>query len=116
MRAVLLSMALALVGCGGAGSGGGSEPTTPPLAEASTDRAELMRLWSRSCALCHVNGEGGAPRLGVSEEWQPRLAKGPDVLLAHTIEGFNNMPPLGYCMICSRDDFERLITFMAQAQ
>jgi cytochrome c5 len=116
MRVVVLWVVLALTGCGEAGSGGRSEPPLPSLAEGATDPAEVMRLWSRSCALCHVNGEGGAPRLGSIGEWQPRLAKGRDVLLAHTIEGFNNMPPLGYCMSCSRDDFERLITFMAQPQ
>ena len=55
----------------------------------------------------------GAPPAGDAAAWAPRLAKGEDTLLRHTIEGFNNMPPLGYCMDCSRDDFRRLIRFMA---
>ena len=75
--------------------------------------ADVMRKWSRSCALCHVDGNAGAPRLGHPEEWQPRLAKGPEVLLRHTIEGFNKMPPLGYCMSCEEADFRALIDFMA---
>ena len=74
----------------------------------------IVSKWTRSCALCHVNGEGGAPRVGVVEEWQPRLAQGREVLLTHTIEGFNSMPPLGYCMACERDDFDALIDFMAE--
>ncbi len=72
-----------------------------------------MQKWLRSCALCHIDGNGGAPRLGDAEAWQPRLAQGKDALLTHTIEGFNNMPPLGYCMSCEREDFSVLIDFMS---
>ena len=74
---------------------------------------EVMQKWSRSCALCHVSGVGGAPRIGVAEDWLSRLAQGKQTLMTHTIEGFNNMPPLGYCMSCERDDFAALIDFMA---
>ncbi len=74
---------------------------------------EVMQKWVRSCALCHVSGVGGAPRVGVTEDWVSRLAQGKQTLMAHTIEGFNNMPPLGYCMSCERDDFAAMIDFMA---
>ena len=74
-----------------------------------------MQKWSRGCALCHLSGIGGAPRIGDAEDWRPRVAQGKDVLLAHTIEGLNNMPPLGYCMSCEREDFSLLIDFMSGA-
>ncbi|MEH6558053.1 MAG: c-type cytochrome [Oceanicoccus sp.] len=74
---------------------------------------EVSAKWSQSCALCHASGVGGAPRIGVSVEWAPRLAKGKAVLMTNTIDGFNDMPPLGYCMSCDRDDFSALIDFMA---
>lgn len=74
---------------------------------------DVQGKWSRSCVLCHVNGEGGAPRLGHPEEWQPRLAKGEAVLLQHAIEGYNNMPPLGYCQACEREDLRALIKLMS---
>jgi cytochrome c5 len=77
---------------------------------------DVMQKWSRSCALCHVDGTGGAPRVGRTDEWQPRLAEGRDVLFERTVEGFNNMPPLGYCMSCEADDFRALIDFMAGAE
>jgi cytochrome c5 len=114
MRPIAILAVLAVIGCGGPGPD--PDAGSPSLADAKPEPAELLRLWSTSCALCHVNGEGGAPRMGVAAEWQARLAKGREVLLTHTIEGFNNMPPLGYCMSCSRDDFDRLITFMAPPQ
>ncbi|NOX50470.1 MAG: cytochrome c5 family protein [Gammaproteobacteria bacterium] len=75
-----------------------------------------MQKWLSSCALCHVSGEAGAPRVGNLEEWGPRIAQGSEVLLQHTIEGFNNMPPLGYCMSCEREDFQAMIIFMAGNQ
>jgi cytochrome c5 len=85
-----------------------------PVAVAAHPSAEVMDKWSRSCALCHVTGNAGAPRIGSMEEWAPRLAKGKDVLLQHTLEGFNDMPPLGYCMSCERDDFVAMIEFMGR--
>jgi len=72
-----------------------------------------MRLWANSCALCHVTGVGGAPIVGKHDDWADRLKQGSDVLLQHTLEGYNNMPPLGYCMACEKEDFSALIEFMA---
>lgn len=89
------------------GVGPGSTPLTgPPGARTITS------IWARSCALCHADGTGGAPRFADAEAWAPRLAQGEDVLLAHTLEGYRNMPPLGYCMDCSAEDFIALIRFM----
>jgi len=112
----LLLLSIALWGCG-------EQPSTETPAAASAAPVELfadatitdavMGKWSRSCALCHVNGAGGAPRLGNAEEWRPRLAQGEETLLKHAIEGFNRMPPLGYCMACERDDLRALIKLMS---
>ena len=90
---------------------GCAEPVQYQPAEPLDDRT--MAMWTESCALCHVSGEAGAPRTGVLEEWQPRLEQGQDQLIRHTIEGFNMMPPLGYCMGCETADFARMIEFMA---
>jgi cytochrome c5 len=75
--------------------------------------SEAMAQWARNCALCHVRGEGGAPVLGDADAWAPRIAQGDEVLLAHTLEGLNNMPPLGYCMDCEEADFRQIITFLS---
>lgn len=73
----------------------------------------VQAKWSRSCALCHVAGQGGAPRIGHKDDWSSRLAKGKAVLLKHTLEGFNKMPPLGYCMSCETGDFAAMIDIMS---
>lgn len=54
--------------------------------------------------------------LGDQTAWAERREQGEDVLLAHTLEGFNNMPPLGYCMDCETTDFTALIRFMSDAR
>ena len=73
---------------------------------------DVMQKWSKSCALCHVTGVAGAPKIGETDVWRPRLAQGKATLLKHTIEGYNNMPPLGYCMSCEEEDFVALIDLM----
>ena len=100
-----------LVGCGQSAEqpeqSAGSEVSAPPV---MTDRQ--MQQWATSCALCHASGVAGAPVVGNAEQWQPRLAQGRDVLLTHTLEGLNSMPPLGYCMSCETEDFVAMINFM----
>jgi len=99
-----------MYGCG--------KSSAPPATGASTDSADLVmtdlrkQRWARTCALCHVAGQGGAPVVG-DPAWSARLAQGEDVVLEHTILGINNMPPLGYCMDCERDDLRAYIRFMA---
>jgi cytochrome c5 len=88
--------------------GAGPEPATQPS-------PAVMRQWASSCALCHVDGNGGAPRIGHPDEWQARVVQGRAILLEHTVNGLNNMPPLGYCMSCEAEDFQALIDFMAGA-
>ncbi len=113
---------IAVVGLGLAGCGEGpADPAPGPDAQAPAPlfadaevTPEVMGLWSRSCVLCHANGEAGAPRVGDRAAWKPRLEQGEDTLLAHTVEGYNEMPPLGYCMACGREDFRALIRFMAE--
>ena len=112
-----LLFALALVaGCGKNEPANSSSPsaTAPaqPFANASISGIGKQR-WAHTCAMCHVRGEGGAPKIGDTAAWATRLAQGEDVVLQHAIEGFNNMPPLGYCMDCEREDLRAYIHFMA---
>ena len=114
---VTISLAYGASGCG--------ETRPPEQANVKADaagspspiepRAErTARLWATSCALCHVDGNAGAPRIGNAEEWGARLAQNMDVLVQHTVEGINDMPPLGYCMACERGDMVALIEFMTR--
>lgn len=73
----------------------------------------VMGKWARSCALCHITGEAGAPVVGDEDEWQKRLLKGERGILENVLNGYNSMPPLGYCMSCEVSDFRAMIAYMA---
>ncbi len=92
---------------------GDSEPIRQPSEPTNPADARVAELYNRSCRSCHAQGAGRAPRTGDSNAWAPRLQKGPTVLLAHTIDGFNGMPPMGMCFDCNEDDFTALISYMS---
>lgn len=71
------------------------------------------RVFATICARCHVRPGIGAPVVGDEAEWAQRRAKGADVLLANTIVGFRDMPPLGTCSFCDEDDLRRLVALLA---
>lgn len=116
-NATLVVLAGCLIsGCGDAPGDSSAPSTTETVTHTAT--APLLsprqsQMWADSCALCHVDGTAGAPRLGHPDEWADRVKQGQDVLLKHTLEGLNDMPPLGYCMACEVQDFEIMIRFMA---
>jgi cytochrome c5 len=114
--AAIALMVMCLAACVGsdvptAVSSGDATEQQQPVDAGQLD-ARTTQMWARSCALCHVDGNGGAPRVGNSDEWGSRLVQGETALLDHTLEGLNGMPPLGYCMACERDDFVAMINFM----
>lgn len=114
----LVVVCTALVSCTGAGDGRAN--TAAGVEEKvrvdNTPGETVMEKWSRSCALCHVDGQGGAPGTGNAEEWASRLDQGEQVMVERVIKGYNNMPPLGYCMDCTRQDLVELTRFMASGR
>lgn len=72
----------------------------------------VTQIYNTYCIACHVNGVAGAPRIGHAEEWQPRIDKGIDTLLANAIKGFNAMPPRGICSNCSDEELRHTILYM----
>jgi len=92
---------------------GSGEQFRPPVLNTATIDEEVLGKWSRSCALCHITGEAGAPVVGDTAEWRRRLQKGEDAILNNVLHGVNSMPPLGYCMACEISDFRAMIVYMA---
>jgi cytochrome c5 len=45
-------------------------------------------LYEQACKACHGAGIGGAPKAGDAAAWQPRIAKGKDILYDHALHGF----------------------------
>jgi cytochrome c5 len=70
-------------------------------------------LFANNCIQCHAFEQSGAPNIGDVNAWQQRSAKGEELLLRHVIEGFQGMPPLGYCSACNEQDFRVMVRAMA---
>ena len=86
------------------------------LATASVQAAEQHAQYAASCGACHAVGVAGAPKTGDPAQWEPRLAKGMEALVASVKNGLGVMPPGGLCAGCSDDDYKALITYMAAPQ
>lgn len=52
-------------------------------------------VYVQSCAMCHANGVGGAPRPGRPDDWTERMKNGPADLLLSVLRGKGGMPPKG---------------------
>lgn len=52
-------------------------------------------VYVQSCAMCHANGVGGAPRPGRPEDWADRGRNGTAELLVSVLRGKGGMPPKG---------------------
>ena len=109
-----LAVALLLAACGEPG-GNNTAVEVASRALQPSDPA-LAQIYNRSCRNCHTVAATGSPLTGDSSAWGPRLEKGMNTLLDNVINGFGGMPPFGLCMDCDADQFEALITFMAEGQ
>ena len=47
------------------------------------------QVYNAACNVCHGNGVGGAPIVGDTDAWAPRIAKGVDALKDSAINGFS---------------------------
>ena len=67
------------------------------------------------CSSCHNRQpliELGAPKIGLSQDWEPRISQGLACLLKHTEEGFFAMPARGGCFECSEQELLLAIVAM----
>lgn len=84
-------------------------PADPLLAKGKT-------VWAGTCQPCHGTGLGGAPRITDRGAWEPRIAQGVDVLVAHAVNGFNGkkgeMPARGGNDKLSDNDITAAVRFM----
>jgi cytochrome c5 len=53
------------------------------------------KVFQAQCAACHATGAVGAPKLGDSGAWGPRLSQGVAALVQSALKGKGNMPAQG---------------------
>lgn len=71
-------------------------------------------IYNQACMACHMTGAAGAPIRGDEAAWAPRLEKGMDTLYAHSIEGFQAMPPRGGHMGLSDEEVKASVDYMLE--
>ncbi|MDP2243103.1 cytochrome c5 family protein [Pseudomonas sp.] len=71
-------------------------------------------VYARACAACHNGQLPMSPQKGDKVAWEPRLAKGMDVLVQNVTNGLNAMPPRGLCMDCTAEDYQAVIQWMSE--
>jgi cytochrome c5 len=108
-------LGLLLSACSGEFSSGAGISETDSRALRPAD-PDLASVYDRSCRSCHTVAATGSPLTGDQKAWEPRTAKGMDVMLESVISGYGGMPPFGLCMDCDVDQFEALITFMSRGE
>jgi cytochrome c5 len=105
---IFICTGLLLAGCGQ------SKPTPEELASLKPANPALAQLYDHSCKACHAVDGSGAPLVHDHDAWDARWQKGLPMLVTHAITGFQAMPAGGQCSACTRDDYEKLIRFMAE--
>ena len=85
------------------------------LAQVS-DGFNAEQKYMASCFACHSTGAAGAPKVGAGmmSDWEPRLEKGLDAVVANAINGVNAMPAKGLCFDCNEDDIRALVEYMLE--
>jgi cytochrome c5 len=70
-------------------------------------------VFKASCMACHGTGVAGAPKVGDSGAWGPRIKQGFDTLVKHATEGFKAMPAKGGNADLDPVEVARAIVYMA---
>lgn len=94
----------------------GSATATVATASAPSTSALGAGVYNKTCFVCHGSGAGGAPAVGVREDWAPRSAQGQDALYRHAIEGFTGdkgvMPAKGANPALTDEEVKAAVDYM----
>ena len=99
----------------------GSEDQATPASSPKEMAAPLTgpQVYKEVCIACHAPpGVGGAPALGDSDAWAPRIAHGMDTLINHALHGFTGstgvMPKKGERADLSDDEIIGAVEYMVE--
>lgn len=88
------------------------------LAAGPVAAAEGKAVYDQACIACHAQGVAGAPKLGDTEAWADRIAKGMDTLYENSINGFQGdtgvMPPKGGFTNLSDEEVKAAVDYMVE--
>jgi len=87
-----------------------ASPAIPKPDAATLAKGEAV--FNQTCQACHAAGVLGAPKLGDSAAWGPRVAKGIDTLHTSALNGFKMMPPRGGNAMLKDPDVQAAVDYM----
>jgi len=92
-------------------SGGSWKEPPAAVAAKGADRTgeEVVNL---ACAKCHATGERGAPKIGYSAAWTPRVARGLATVTQAALKGHGGMPARAGMADLSDVEVKRAIEYM----
>ncbi|HIG41509.1 MAG TPA: cytochrome c5 family protein [Gammaproteobacteria bacterium] len=82
------------------------------IADEVTASEETLRIYNQTCVACHATGVRGAPRPGVSTDWEDSLSYGREDIYLNSIEGVGEMPPRGMCADCTNEQIRAVVDYM----
>ena len=91
-----------------------AKETEPSLSTIATSSYDAEAGYLANCMACHTTGAAGAPKLGAKREWEARMSKGMDAVMANVINGFSVMPARGLCMTCSDEQLQSIVNYMIE--
>ncbi len=100
---VLMAIAGLLGACNDGKTSSASEDPPPTPGEIT---------YTKNCKVCHAQGINGAPILGNTAMWGPRLKKGEAALVANALGGFGLMPAKGGKTELQNDEVKGAVKFM----
>lgn len=65
------------------------------------------------CSACHAAGALGAPKIGDSGAWAPRISQGYETLVQHAIKGIRSMPARGGNPDLTDGEIANAVAYMA---
>lgn len=83
-----------------------------PTQAASSGPRSGSEVYDAVCMACHTTGAAGAPVIGNTDAWAPRIDKGMELLISHAINGFNAMPAKGGCANCPDEEIKAAVEYI----
>ncbi|MDO6824142.1 cytochrome c5 family protein [Marinobacter sp. 1_MG-2023] len=69
-------------------------------------------VYDAVCMACHTTGAAGAPVIGDTGAWAPRIDQGIETLISHALNGLNAMPAKGGCASCPDEEITAAVEHM----
>lgn len=84
------------------------------MVSGSAIAADGAAVYNKACVACHASGAAGAPKIGDSAAWAPRIAKGMAALYNSAINGVPGtaMMAKGTCASCSEEELKAATDYM----